>query len=254
MTEKFFNINANGCSVRSKIYLEDKKSVSKVVLYGHGFGGHKDNKAAKRFAEFVLKKHRDVAVITFDAPCHGDDVKKKLTDMKDFDTYIKTVNDYAAQQFHTDKIYVYATSFGGYQFLRYISEHGCIYKKIALRCPAVNMYDVLSLRIMSDEEQKALSKNKPVSVGFDRKINITRQFMEALREADISVRDFTEYAGDILILHGTKDEVVSFDFVKAFAEKNGIRFIPVENADHRFKNPLNMDFAIKEIADFFDFE
>ena len=43
MTEKFFNINANGCSVRSKIYLEDKKSVSKVVLYGHGFGGHKDN-------------------------------------------------------------------------------------------------------------------------------------------------------------------------------------------------------------------
>ena len=33
MTEKFFNINANGCSVRSKIYLEDKKSVSKDIEY-----------------------------------------------------------------------------------------------------------------------------------------------------------------------------------------------------------------------------
>lgn len=254
MKEKYFSINEAGSSIRCKLYCNDTKYVGRAVVCVHGFGGHKDNKAAQRFAEHLLKKHKDAVAVTYDAPCHGDDVKKKLTDMKDFDTYIKTVNDYAAQQFHTDKIYVYATSFGGYQFLRYISEHGCIYKKIALRCPAVNMYDVLSLRIMSDEEQKALSKNKPVSVGFDRKINITRQFMEALREADISVRDFTEYAGDILILHGTKDEVVSFDFVKAFAEKNGIRFIPVENADHRFKNPLNMDFAIKEIADFFDFE
>ena len=232
------------------MYLNDIKSVKRAVICGHGFGGHKDNKAAERFADYILKKHKETAVITFNAPCHGDDVKKKLT-LDDCDTYIKAVTEYSAKQFRTDELYGYATSFGGYLFLRYISDNASPFKKLALRCPAVNMYDVLSQRIMSPAEQKALSRNKPILVGFDRKIKVTQAFLDELKAADITQRDFTRLADDILILHGTKDEVVPFDSSKAFAEKNSIRFIPVENADHRFKNPLTMDAAIKEIEEFF---
>ena len=232
------------------MYLNDIKSVKRAVICGHGFGGHKDNKAAERFADYILKKHKDTAVITFNAPCHGDDVKKKLT-LDDCDTYIKAVTEYSAKQFRTDELYGYATSFGGYLFLRYISDNASPFKKLALRCPAVNMYDVLSQRIMSPAEQKALSRTKPILVGFDRKIKVTQAFLDELKAADITQRDFTKLADDILILHDTKDEVVPFDSSKAFAEKNSIRFIPVENADHRFKNPLTMDAAIKEIEEFF---
>ena len=250
MKEKYFNINEYGSSIRCKMYLNDIKSVKRAVICGHGFGGHKDNKAAERFADYNLKKHKDTAVITFNAPCHGDDVKKKLT-LDDCDTYIKAVTEYSAKQFRTDELYGYATSFGGYLFLRYISDNASPFKKLALRCPAVNMYDVLSQRIMSPAEQKALSRNKPILVGFDRKIKVTQAFLDELKAADITQRDFTKLADDILILHGTKDEVVPFDSSKAFAEKNSIRFIPVENADHRCKNPLTMDAAIKEIEEFF---
>ena len=95
------------------------------------------------------------------------------------------------------------------------------------------------------------NEGKPILVGFDRKIKVTQAFLDELKAADITQRDFTRLADDILILHGTKDEVVPFDSSKAFAEKNSIRFIPVENADHRFKNPLTMDAAIKEIEEFF---
>ena len=58
---------------------------------------------------------------------------------------------------------------------------------------------------------------------------------------------------DILILHGTKDEVVPFQAGRAFAENNLIEFIPVENADHRFQNPACMEAATKAILEFFRF-
>lgn len=248
--QKYFSVNEQGSSIRCKLYCDSPKGVKKAVLYGHGFSGHKDNKAAQRFAEYVLKKHRDVAIVTYDAPCHGDDVKKKLS-LSDCGAYIGAVAGHIKGQLGADELYAYATSFGGYQYLKYITENSNPFRRIALRSPAVNMFDVLSARIMTPDERKALSKNKPVSVGFDRKIRVTQSFLDELKEADITVRDFHAYADEILILHGTKDEVVPFDVVEAFARKNNIRFISVENADHRFIDPKHMDIAVKEAAGLF---
>ena len=249
--EKFFNINKRGCSIRCKMYYADIKSVTRVVICIHGFAGHKDNKAAARFSEFVLKKHRDIAVISYDAPCHGDDAKKKLV-LDDCALYTDIVAEYARKRFDTDELYIYANSFGAYQILKYISERGNPFRKIALRCPAVNMYEIL-MRIMSPEEIRTLEKNKPILGGFDRKVKMTRQFVEDLKKNDITSRDFGSFADDLKIIQGTKDEVVSYDLVEDFARKNSIRFVSVENADHRFKDPKKMDAAIKETVDFFGF-
>jgi alpha-beta hydrolase superfamily lysophospholipase len=210
-----------------------------------------DNKAVERFADLVLKKNKDVAVIIYNAPCHGDDVKKKLS-LADCDKYITLVTEYTKTRFKTDRLYVYANSFGGYQILKYISEHGMPYRKLALRCPAVNMYTVAD-SLLSAEERRLLEKSKPVPVGFDRKVAITKDWMNELKESDICVRDYSAFAKDIIILQGTKDEIVSCGFVEEFAEKNGIEFIPVENADHRFIDPVKMDSVIKTISKFFDF-
>jgi hypothetical protein len=250
--EKYFNINESGNSVRCKIYFNDLKTVKRVVIYGHGFAGHKDNKAAGRFAEHILKKYKDIAIITFNLPCHGDDVRKTLL-LDDCNTYINLVVSYAKSRFGTDEIYSYATSFGGYLILKYISENDNPFRKIALRCPAVNMYDVLAKTIMSSNEFKALSKDKPVQVGFDRKIKVNKHFLDDLQKYDITSYDYHKYSNDILILHGTKDEVVVFNSAKEFAENNSIKFIPVENADHRFKDPQKMDTTIKAIIEFFEF-
>lgn len=252
MQYKYTYINENGCSIHCKIYYNDLHAVKRVVICLHGFTGHMDNKAVERFADCVLKRNKDVAVLIYNAPCHGDDVKKKLS-LADCDTYITLVTEYAKKRFKTEELFVYANSFGGYQFLKYLSEHGNPYRKLALRCPAVNMFDTLTGNLMPQSDKKALERNKPILVGFDRKIKITRSFVDELREADISSRDFSSFAENILILHGTKDEIVSFDFVRDFAAKNGIAFIPVENADHRFVDPLKMDLAIKTMEKFFGF-
>ena len=45
------------------------------------------------------------------------------------------------------------------------------------------------------------------------------------------------------ILHGTADEIVSFDVARQFAEDNVIEFVAVDGADHRFHDPKKMDAA-----------
>lgn len=250
MNTKYYEINQGGFNIRCKLYFEKGESVHYTVITGHGFGGHKDNKAVERFAEHVLKKHKDAAIIAFNWPCHGDDVKKKLT-LDDCGAYLSLVIRDAREKFPEAALYGYATSFGGYLFLKYIHDHGSPFEKTALRCPAVWMYDVLTRTIMKNDEMDRLMKGKDVPVGFDRKIMVSQVFLEELRENDIRDYDYLEYAENMLILHGTKDEVVPFAVSQSFADNNLIEFIPVENADHRFQNQKQMDEAIKQIQLFY---
>lgn len=247
---RYFEINENRHNIRCKIYCQDIKNVRQVVVFCHGFGGHKDNGAAEMFANRLISKIKCAALVTFNWPCHGDDVRKKLC-LEDCDAYLKLVIDYVRRQFQTEQIYSYATSFGGYLTLKYISEHGNPFRKVALRCLAVNMYDVITKAIMSPDEVKQLQSKKVIPVGFDRKIPIGSAFLEELQLNDIQKLDYLEYAEDILILHGTADEIVPFDAAYTFADKNLIDFVPVEGADHRFRDANKMEQAVKQILAFY---
>ena len=95
----------------------------------------------KRPAEKLISK-RDALVVVFNWPSHGDDVKKKLV-LEDCNTYLDLVIREVKTRYQVDRLFAYATSFGGYLVLKYISEHANPFEKIALRCPAVDMYHVL---------------------------------------------------------------------------------------------------------------
>lgn len=248
---RYFEINESGHNIRCKLYFQDIKNISRMVVFCHGFGGHKDNAAAEKFANRLISKFKGTAMITFNLPCHGDDVKKKLC-LEDCTTYLGLVIRHVNRQFAPRALYCYATSFGGYLTLKYISRQGNPFRKIALRCPAVNMYDSITKTIMSSEDFGKLQAKKEILVGFDRKIPVSLAFLEELRVNDIEVIDYLDYAEDILILHGTADEVVSFDASFAFAENNLIEFIPVEGADHRFRDANKMEQAMKHILNFYE--
>ena len=251
MLTKPFTINEAPYSIRCLLYHTGGTAFRRVVVCCHGFGGHKENGAMKRFAEYALSKYKDLAVICFDWPCHGEDARKKLS-LDDCGDYLKIVTEYAGERYGAEKVYLYATSFGGYLTLKYISGHGNPFAKIALRCPAVDMYGVLTRNIIDDAAEALLSKGKDALVGFDRKIKISPDFLDELQQEDIRTRDFVDFAEDILILHGTKDEIVPMESVRRFADDNIIEFVPVENADHRFTDPGTMTQAILQIAEFFE--
>lgn len=249
--DKYFDINESGFSVRCKLYCSNVHDIRRAVIFGHGFGGHKDNKAAEKFAGKLISKHKDMCVVTFNWPCHGDDARKNLL-LSECDTYLSLVIEYVKRVFGAEEIYAYATSFGGFLFLKYIAEHGNPFKKIALRCPAITIYDSLIHRIMSQDDYDKILKGKPALVGFDRKIKISKPFLDDLAAADIRKYDYTDYADDILILHGNKDEIIPFDVSAEFADENVIEFIPMQNGDHRFTDPKIMDLTIHNIIEFFD--
>ena len=87
---KYFELNENGHNVRCKIYCDNIREIKKAVIFCHGFAGHKDNSTAEKFADRLLTKYKGIAVLTFNFPCHGDDVKKKPV-LDDFMTYIELV-------------------------------------------------------------------------------------------------------------------------------------------------------------------
>ena len=82
---------------------------------------------------------------------------------------------------------------------------------------------------------------------------IDMDFLNDLKKYDISQWDFLDYAEDMLILQGTADEVVSYEVVNDFAENNLIEMIPFEKTDHRFRDVVKMDLAIKYILEFYFF-
>ena len=246
---KYFSINQKGFSVRCKLYCDNIRSIQEVIVFCHGFSGFKDNKAAEKIAERVQKKHRNTALLIFDLPCHGDDARNKLL-IEDCSAYLNIVIHYAKECYKAQKLYGCGTSFGGYLLLKYIAEKENPFSKVALRCPAVNMYEVMTKVLMETDTLSVMQKGKPVLLGFDRQIKVTKEFVDGLEKCDITQYDYSGYAKDIMVVQGTKDEIVPFSAVKEFAEKNDIRLEAIENADHRFSDPNKMDTAINFILNF----
>lgn len=250
MRSKYINIQYEKHNVKSKLYLQDDNQIKSIVVFGHGFAGHKDNKAAERLADKVISKNKGFALMTFDLPCHGDDVKKKLS-LDDCITYYQIVIDYAKNELGAEKLYLNATSFGAFLNLKYISEHENPYDKIVLRSPAVNMFKVVSSSLVTEEVREKLNKGKDAEIGFDRKVVINQKFLDDLEATDIMSRDYMEYADDMLIMHGTKDEIAPFEDALALSENNVIEFIAVEDADHRYKDLKKLEFANAKAVEFY---
>lgn len=249
MQIKYFEINERGYNVRCKLYYRDTVRADRCVIFCHGFGGHKDNGAAEKFAERMLSRYQNIAMVTFNWPGHGDDETERIC-LGDCDAYLTLVLSYAREQLGAQDVYGYATSFGGYLMLKYIADHGSPFRKVGMRCPAVNMYEVLTQSIMTEENWVLLKQGEDAAVGFDRKITVSPNFLEELRGCDVQTMDFLPAADDLLILHGTADEIVPFGAGNRFAEKNKIAFVPVDGADHRFQDQDKMDKAIEMILDF----
>ncbi len=248
--ERYFEINNSGFNIRCKLYARDPRQVGALVIFCHGFGGHKDTAAAARFADRLLSKHKTAALVTFDLPCHGGDVRKKLS-LEDCVSYLDLVVRHTRETFRPEELYACATSFGGYLTLYYLLQKGNPFRRIALRCPAVNMYEALTGSIMAPGDLEKISRGKDVAVGFDRKVPVGPRFLEQIRQADIRTSDFLDFAEDILVLHGTADEIIPFAAVREFCDNQLLEFVPVDGADHRFRDPLKMDKAIKTILDFY---
>lgn len=248
--EKNFDINEQGHSIRCKLFYDkDPYLAENVVLILHGFGSGKDLKSNTKFGERLTAKYKNYAAIAFDLPAHGSDARKKLT-VKECLEYVKLVVNYAKEKLQANNVYAYGTSLGGYLVLRYIAERDNPFTKIALRAPALQIYHSLSSRLTEDERNK-IAKGKEILFGFERKVRVGKDFFDELTQGDILQYEYLDFADNILIVHGTADEMVNISILQTFAESNVIDLITVKDADHPFSNPNHMDLAIGKVVEFF---
>ena len=237
--EKRFDIIDSKNSIKCLMYCNNPHNFNTVVISCHGFAGSKENNTTKKLAETILDKYKNLSILTFDWPAHGEDVKQKLR-LSDCNDYLNSVIKYVKEELKVDNILLQATSFGGYLVLKYINENTNPFKKIAFRCPAINMYDILINKTITEEELNKINKGKIVLVGYRRKIKIDKEIIEELKENDITKLDFIDESEKMLIVQGTEDELVDYNIVEQFAEDNIIEFKSVEGADHRFNSPAEI--------------
>ncbi|WP_036608256.1 alpha/beta hydrolase family protein [Oribacterium sp. P6A1] len=248
--EKYFDLNEQGFSIRCKVYFEkDIHNLKHIVLATYGFGGNKDNKAIEKFADRITTKYKGFGVVCFDWPCHGKDARNKLI-LDECLTYMDLVISHIKNEMGAEDIYNYSSSFGAYVTLRYLHDHENPFRKTAFRCPAIKMYDSMAAHVTEDDWNN-LNKGKEILRGYDRKIKISLEFLQDLKNNDVSTYDYMDYADDIIMIHGTKDEMAPVSVAEEFSENNVIELIKVENADHPFSNPKYMDYAIQKIQEFF---
>lgn len=253
MKEKKFDINEDGLSVRCRIMMEeDRRTFDRIVICAHGYGSSKDVANITRFGEKYLGKHKEDGVVAFDWPCHGMDARKKL-ELPDCMKYLDLVVSYAKETLGAREIFNYSVSFGGYLTLKYVAEAGNPFKKIALRAPGICMHDLM-LKNVKDTDLDKLKKGKEVMIGFDRKMKVDQTLFDDLKKSDVRKYEYFDDADSMLVIHGTKDEMVPWQDSEEFCENNVIEFVPIEGADHPFRNPKYMDEAIHTIIRFFSGE
>ena len=116
--EKHFDINADGYSVRCKLFAHsDARTYARIVICTHGYGGSKDRANIQKFAEKEMAKYKTDAVIAFDWPCHGQDARKKLV-LSECMEYLTLVVKHAKDVLQAQDIFIYSVSFGGYLTLK----------------------------------------------------------------------------------------------------------------------------------------
>ena len=251
MKEKHFDINEEGLSIRCRIMQEgNERTFNRVIICTHGFGGNKEAANITKFAEKEIAKHSNDAVIAFDWPCHGNDGRKKF-EISECLQYLRLVINYVKETLKAVDIFNYSVSLGGYLSLLYIHENGNPFKRIALRAPSLSMYEAMLNKFSEDEREKLL-KGKEVEAGFERKMKVNRSLLDELKEKDVRKYEYLDFADDMIVIHGTKDELVDINDSRKFCDDNVIELIEVEGADHTFHDPKLMDIAIHNIVEFFN--
>lgn len=230
-------------NLSATLYLPDNKP-NEVVIGIHGFSGDKESSVLIALAQELTKTNK--ALLTFDLPCHGENDNTKPLNLRECINSINSVYEYVNENFKNTDISVFATSFGGYLTLAYLSENQKNLHKLILRAPAIYMYKVLTENILPFNGFTAEEITAPVNLGYEKPLLIDKDFITQLN--NFSLENTNPTQNNIYILQGKKDNIVSPEDNENFFKKfypNKHKFFYFENADHRFKKPGELNRIIQ---------
>ena len=238
--EKLFKVK----NLSAKIYLPDR-TPKEIVIGIHGFFGDKESSVLANLGETLIKNN--MALVIFDLPCHGHNDTSQILKLSDCTNAINDVFNWVHENFPNIALSVFATSFGGYLTLLYLSQNKEDLNKIILRAPAVNMSQVLEDVLLPFQALSAKDLKTPTNIGKEQNLWIDYNFIEELRNNRLQNANPTN--NFLYVLQGKRDDIVNPEenekFFNEFYE-NKHEIIYFENADHRFKKPGELERIIDE--------
>ncbi len=216
-------------NIKYKIF--QAKQTKEILLCLHGFAGDKESSVIDAIGSSL--KNSNITTISFDLPCHGEDENRGIFRVEKCQEYLAEVLKEIKS--HTSApINIFATSFGAYLFLHYLSSSNDKFKNIILRSPAIDMPHIIR-KIMKEHGVRDI-KFSPINLGYGRELFIDNQFISSL-----SLPKFDSKNSIVInIIQGRKDELIDCAFNEKYFEKyfNGRHKIYYfDSADHRYKNP-----------------
>lgn len=231
------------CNLSTVLYLPEGEP-NEIVIGIHGFSGDKESSVLIALSKELTKISK--ALLVFDLPCHGENDNAKPLNLSECINSINLVYEYVNKNFKNTKISIFATSFGGYLTLAYLSEHQQNLHKLILRAPAIYMNKVLTENILPFNGFNAETITNPVNLGYEKPLFIDKDFIAQLN--NLNLENVNPTQNYIYILQGKKDDIVSPEDNEKFFEKfyqNRHKLFYFENADHRFKKPGELNKIIQ---------
>ncbi len=230
--------------INMKLY-EPESEINGYIIAVHGFCGDMESSAIKALAK-RMERH-NYAVISFDFVGHGTSLADEHFSLSACQQDIQDVMKFAAEKYSDNRfVGVFATSFGGYITLLEMDSISDTVK-IVLRAPAVNMERSFLTFLPDFDKFKADGK---CIMGYERRLTVPYSFYDELRNNSVINRN---YDRPMLIIHGSRDEVVDPTDIQMFCHINPKAELKIiEKADHRFKASGELDKIIDISEEYFD--
>ncbi|MCL2437008.1 MAG: alpha/beta hydrolase [Clostridiales bacterium] len=224
-----------------------------VCVIIHGFGSSKNSVTATMMLEELPRA--GIGAIAFDLPAHGesevDGASLRLFNcLEDLEAVESRARALAPQA----EIVYFASSFGAYIALIYLSQKKQGKPRAFLRSPAVNMPEILSQGLTPElrarlETTGELILDKDV-YGYARDLKLTQGFFDDLQGHDVFTL-WREGMATLYMVHGEADETVLLSDVQSFARRFHVPLTIVPDGDHQLSMPGMPECVLKLATAFF---
>lgn len=245
--QKHVELEINGLTLRGMIHIPDgdKKKYPFVAMY-HGFTGTKVEAGFKFVQLSRMLEKAGIGSVRFDFSGSGE--SDGTFDSMSLNTEIEEaalIFEYMSGLEYADKnnLFILGFSMGGL-VSSLVAPRLKKLKGMVLWAPAGSMYDYVE-QITQDSIKEG--KSNPESGG----LCINPILLDELKRLDVYniIRGFK---GDVLLIHGSNDNSVSFDesvkYTGIYGEKS--RLMRIENADHLFSSTEWSNLLLNGTVDF----
>ena len=220
----------------------------RLLIVCHGFGSSKSSPMVQALERTMPEK--GIGVLSFDFPAHGESPVDELRETWCIDD-LETVEAYAASLAPQGEVDYFASSFGAFTLLNYLSARPHRGRKAMLRSAAVAM-GRLAESWAGEKERADMEKQGYFIPDYDyvRPMRVTPLFLRELKERDL-FQVYRPGPTEIFMVHGGMDSVASPEDAREFAQRFGIPLLEIPQGEHDLMGPGQLDRVLAAALDFF---